>query len=177
MMTKTTPADMARSGVLQDDRLHDVGDVLDGVQGRLHGLDDVLPLQDLERLVLTAEEPSQAAVVDGVAFSLQLVDGLEKRTRTSHALQPSHETDGLIAHLYEQIGLLLELGQDGLDGEESEEVGDRQHVIDHVVELFSERVDVLAVEGGDEGLVETLEDLGGQLIAATFAVDHEVVFG
>ena len=79
--------------------------------------------------------------------------------------------------MHEQTGLLPELVQDGLDGEEAEEVGDRQHVIDHVVELFGERVDVLAVEWSDEGLVETLEDLGGQLIAATLAVDHQVVLG
>jgi hypothetical protein len=60
---------------------------------------------------------------------------------------------------------------------EAEEVGDGQHVIDHVVELFGECVDVLTVEGSDEGRVETLEDLVGQLIAPTLAVDHQVVLG
>src|SRR5712691_11718112 len=40
-MTKTTPADIARLRVLQNDRLHHVGDILNGVQRRLHGLNDV----------------------------------------------------------------------------------------------------------------------------------------
>ena len=77
-----------------------------------------------------------------------------------HRLQPAHQPDGLVGHLHEQVGLLLELGQDALDRQEAEQIGYREHVVDDVVELLGQRVDVLPVERRDERRVEALEDLG-----------------
>ena len=51
-MTMTTAIVSIGSGVLQDDGFDDVGDVLDGVEGRLHRLHDVLPVQRRARLEL-----------------------------------------------------------------------------------------------------------------------------
>ena len=63
--------------MLEGDRLDDVGDVLDGVEGVLHRLDDVLPVQRGAGLELVGVDPSQRVPVDRVALGLEAVDGVE----------------------------------------------------------------------------------------------------
>jgi hypothetical protein len=50
-----------------------------------------------------------------------------------------------------------------------------EHVVDHVVELLGQGVDVLAVEGGDEGRVEPLDDGVDDLVAPVLALRDLVV--
>ena len=58
---------------------------------------------------------ASAAVVDGVALALELVDGVEERRRALHRSEPAHEPTVWSRHLHQQVGLLLELGQDLFD--------------------------------------------------------------
>src|SRR4029079_2451407 len=63
-----------RSAVLGRDGGDDVAHLLEGVEGALERLDDVLPAQHRERLELTGEEASERPAVEVVAPGLQLVD-------------------------------------------------------------------------------------------------------
>src|SRR5438309_1023981 len=56
-ITNTTAPSGACSGMLQRDRLDRVGDVLASVDGPLHLVDDVFPLQHVHRLELAGVQP------------------------------------------------------------------------------------------------------------------------
>ena len=70
-------------------------------------------------------------------------------------------------------GELLRLRHGRLDLEEAEVVGHLLGVVDHVVERGGELVDVLAVDRGDEGLVEALDDVVRDPVAVLLA-DQDV---
>src|SRR5438034_8994156 len=72
-MTRTRPGVTNSLRVLQDDGLEGVGDVLTAVDGRLHLIDDVLPLEDVHRLVIPGEQTCHRLPVHAVAFVLQPV--------------------------------------------------------------------------------------------------------
>ena len=161
--------------VLEGDRFDDVRDVLDGVEGVLHRLDDVLPVQRGAGLELVGVDPSQRVAVDRVALGLEAVDGVEVGLQPLHRFEPGDHRDDLVGHLHQHLGLLLELGHGRrvLVGE-LQAVGDLEHVVDDVVELLGQGVDVLAVERRDERGVEAPQDVTGQLVAALLAGDDRV---
>ena len=82
------------------------------------------------------------------------------------------EGDGLVGHLHEQVGLLLQLRHRGhVAVPQLEPVADLHHVVDDVVELLGEGMDVLPIERRDERGVQPPEDLADQLVAALLARD------
>ena len=100
---------------------------------------------------------------------------IEVRRRALHRLEPVDEGDGLVGHLHEQIGLLLQLRhRRDVAGPQLEAVADLHHVVDDVVELLGEGVDVLAIERRDERRVEPPQDLADQLVAAPLAGDDRL---
>src|SRR5436190_10898207 len=60
--------------VLQDDALEDDGDVLAGVGGGLEGLDDLLRLDDEDRIAPRIEDARHGLAVEPVSFLLELID-------------------------------------------------------------------------------------------------------
>src|SRR5918999_387343 len=74
--TMATTATRPRSGMLDDDGLHRVGDVLEAVERLLELLDDVLPHEHVAGRVLGVEvvEVGPGPAVQPVALVLQLVD-------------------------------------------------------------------------------------------------------
>src|SRR3954454_15209688 len=174
--TTTTRARVCtrKLGVLQDDALDDVGDVLDVVHGLLDRFDDVLPLQHVERFELAREEVRHDAAVHAIPFALEPSDGFELRLHVAQPRQLRDQGDVRLRRLHQDVGQVTDLGK-GLDHPvQHEEVGGGLHLVDHVVELLGERVDVLAVEGRDEALVEAEQDRAGDLVAARLAVVDQV---
>jgi hypothetical protein len=155
--------------VLEHDRLHHVRYVLQAVERALHGLDDVFPAEHVEGLELAGEQAGQGAAMHGVAFALELVDGVEVRLHALHGLEAGDELLGLLGALHHQVGLLAELGQRGRDAGELHAVRDLEQVVDHVVELLGQSVDVLAVERRHERGVEPLQDRAHHLVTLVLA--------
>src|SRR5712691_2385109 len=62
--------------VLEDDPLEDDGHVLPGVGGRLEGLDDLLGLDDEDRVAAGVEDARHRLAVEAIPFLLELVDPL-----------------------------------------------------------------------------------------------------
>src|SRR5829696_6581413 len=166
----------ARSGMLDDHGLDRVGDMLEGVEGLLELLDDVLPDEQVTGRVLGVEvvEVGPGPAVQPVALVLQLVEvdqvGAQRlQLEPAQAAQavggrPGRPVDqpGLLHHRLQRLGHLVQdqhVGR-GLDG------------VEHVVELAGQGVDVLAVEGGDEGAVEPGVDGVGQPVTLVLGVDQ-----
>src|SRR5512132_3354782 len=145
----------ARSGMLDDDRLHGVGDVLEVVERLLQLLDDVLPDEHVAGRVLGVEvvEVGPGPAVEAVALVLQLVD-VDQVVAQRVLLEPAQVADavggrpgrpveqpGLLDHGLERFGHLVQ----------DQHVGRGLDSVEHVVQLAGQGVDVLAVERGDEG--------------------------
>src|SRR5512139_3978281 len=76
-MSNSTARTMIRtriSGMFQDDPFEDVGDVLGPVRGVLEELVDVLPLDDIDRIVLAVHEVAEGVAVLPVDAVLEPVD-------------------------------------------------------------------------------------------------------
>jgi len=100
-----------------------------------------LPSQHRDRVELAGEEPAECAPVHDVAVGLELVDRIEVRRDALHRLEAGDELDGLIGHVDQEVGLLLQLGNGlGLAVAELELVHDLEHIVHDVVELLGEGV-------------------------------------
>src|SRR5512132_2741037 len=170
----------ARSGMLDDDRLHGVGDVLEAVEGLLQLLDDVLPHEHVAGRVLGVEvvEVGPGPAVEPVTLVLQLVDDDEVVAQRL-LLEPAQVADavgrrpgrpvdqpGLLDHGVQRLHHLVE----------DQHVGRGLHGVEHVVQLAGQGMDVFAVEGGDEGGVEPRVDGVGEPVALVLGLDQPLGF-
>src|SRR5829696_6629458 len=178
--TIATTESRARSGMLDDHGLHRVGDVLEAVQGLLQLLDDVLPDEQVAGRVLGVEvvEVGPGPAVQPVALVLELVEVdqvgaqrlLLEPAQVAQAIggRPGRPVDqpGLLDHGLQRLGHLVE----------DQHVGRLLDGVEHVVELAGQGVDVLAVEGGDEGGVEPGVDGVGEPVALVLGLDQALGF-
>jgi hypothetical protein len=151
-----------------------VGDLLECVDRVLEGVDDVLELEHLERLVLSAEELRQDPSVALVAGVLQPVDLDPVLLEVLHRLQPGHRLGGQLRTPLEYVDLVGQPSRELLDLVEDGEVDRLLHEVHDVVETRSEGIDVLAVERRHEGGVDPLRDLVGRLVGTVLGVPHAV---
>src|SRR4051794_39790563 len=172
-MTRIRSLCTAGSGVLDDDALEDVGDRLGRVDRALEALVDVLPADHDHRVDATLEQRGRGLARDAVAVVLEPVD-LDRVVRhVAEVAQLRHRLGDLAGRLVEDVRELLRLLERRLDLVEAEVVGDLLGVVDHVVERGRERVDVLAVDRRDEGLVEPPDDVVGDPVPVLLA-DEDV---
>src|SRR5436305_339618 len=165
MMKATSAVAAVISSVLDDDVAHDVRVVLALVAGVLEPVVDLLPLHDLEGIAAVgAEEVGDDLVVEHVGPVLQLRDADDRLLELPLAGQvPDALGDPLDLgrHLDQDLGEFAQLRR-GLGQLEIDELlGHPLDVVEDVVEVGGEGADVLAVEGGNEGGVQGVEDLPG----------------
>src|SRR4029453_7744978 len=166
----------ARSGMLDDDALHGVGDVLEAVERLLELLDDVLPDEHVAGRVLGVEvvEVGPGPAVEPVAVVLQLVDGdqgVAKRLLLA-AAAVAQAVGGRLGRPVDQPRLLDHRVQRLQNLVQDQHVGGGLDGVEDVVELAGQGVDVLAVERGDEGGVEPRVDGVGQPVALVLGLDQ-----
>src|SRR6185369_3745988 len=166
MTTKVKDVDKIgpASGVLDDDVAEDVGEFLAFVAGVLQSLVDLLPLQDLDRRLAAAflEEVRDHAEVDGVRLVLEHRDAHDRVLDLLLVGQvPDHARRlvDLLHHGHEDLRELAQRLRGVLELEEDQVLGDPFHVVEDVVEVGGDGADVLAVERGDEGRIEGVEDV------------------
>src|SRR3954465_11766375 len=66
----------------------------------------------------------------------------------------------------------MELRRTSLAIREVEERRGREHVVDDVVDLFSQRVNVLTIERRDKARVQTAQKVDGELVTSSFESPH-----
>src|SRR5215217_1641546 len=145
--------------VLDDDRLEDVGGVLERVDGFLEPFVDVLPADDHLRVVRGGEELRDRVALELVAFVLELPQRRELLGRVAEAVEPPN---GLVERgrgPQDHVRLVARLLRHALDAPRAEVVGSLVDVIADVVDRAREPVHVVAVEGGDERAVQQVHDI------------------
>src|SRR5207249_8416388 len=171
-MMKMTPASKCKtpSGVLDDDVAEGVGEVLALVAGVLQPLVDLLPLHDLERLLAlpAVEQVRDHVEVQRVALVLELGDADDRLADHLLVAEVPDERGGLVDllhHGHDDLRELPERLRALPDLEQHQELGHPLEVVEDVVEVHRDGPDVLPVERRDEGRVERVEDLLGDLVA------------
>src|SRR5438093_2812373 len=163
--TASVAADIGGSGVLHDDALEDVGDVLAAVGGLFEELQDLLPLDDLDRVLFFREEGADGRLKGAVRLVLEAVD-LDRPLRdTFAALERLDRVDDLLGGIEDDARQLARPRTNALDVVQADDRRRRVDRVHDVVERARERVDVLAVERRDERAVQALNDLVGQEVA------------
>src|SRR4029078_5944786 len=114
--TTTTVMTIARvlgaSGFLDRDLLHDVGDLLEGVDRALERGDDVLELEDLDRLEVATEELGEGTSVALVAAVLEPVDLDPVLVEVGHRPQLRHRLGGDLRTALDDLDLVQDLGRE-----------------------------------------------------------------
>src|SRR5919106_3783174 len=174
--TMATTVTRARSGILDDDGLHRVGDVFEAVERLLELLDDVLPDEHVAGRVLGVEvvEVGPGPPVQPVSLVLELVDGDEVAAQPLllEPAQAAQPLGGRRGRPVDQPGLLDHRLQRLHHPVQDQHVGRGLDGVEHVVQLAGEGVDVLPVEGGDEGRVEPRVDGVGEPVALVLGLDQ-----
>src|SRR5438876_4124417 len=154
-----------RSGVLHDDPLEDVGDVLAAVGGLFEEVQDLLPLDDFDRVLLFREEGADGRLKGAVRLVLEAVD-LDRPLRDAFAaFERLDRVDDLLGGIEDDARQLARPRTNALDVVQADDRRRRVDRVHDVVERARERVDVLAVERRDERAVQALNDLVGQEVA------------
>src|SRR5829696_7111894 len=158
-------------GVLDRDALEDVRDALRRVDGVLEPLEDVLPADHEHRVDPRLEQRRERLAHDPVALVLVAVYLDREVADVLEPAQPLDRLRDLLARLVQDPRLLLGLRHRRLDPVQREEVRHLLDPVDDVVEPRRQRVDVLAVDRGDERLVEPLDDVVRDPVALLLADD------
>src|SRR3954468_3461444 len=169
---------MRSSGILEDDAFDDVGDVLALVGDRLQQFVDRLQLDHLAHVRLLAEQLAHGGAHHAVGVGFELVDLLARLQRGDGGV--------VVRQLAQQAHCLLHAfaAAHAQVGQASDLLGHVPHVVQrhglgrildqvgHVVHGVDQRVDLLAVDGRDEGRVDQAVDLVGHLVGGALgAVD------
>src|SRR3990170_3996280 len=163
------------SGMLDGDLLDDVGDVLAPVDAALEEGIDVLPLDDVDGLLLRGEEAGNGRPGDPVALVLEAVDLDPVALQALEAAQLGERLVDQLALLDDDTGLFDRLRGRPIDVVEDERVGRLLDEVEDVVEAADQAVDILAVEGRHKGGVEALADGVADLVA--LVLDGEELLG
>src|SRR3989441_8162596 len=152
--------------VLQDDALEDDGNALAGVRGRLEGLDDLLRLDDEDRIAPRIEDARHGLAVQPIPFLLELVDAGAVLHDRPGVLQVHARLPDLLRLPVDDPRQIGRVGDLAAHLEQHGTAGDRVDQIDHVVHARPEVVDVLPVDRRDEGTVQRLHQPVDQHVAA-----------
>ena len=132
---------------------------------------DVLPLDDVDRVVAVLEELGHRLADDPVAFVLQPMDLDPVLLHALEVAQLGERGGDLLALADDDLGLLHARSAIGcVDPVEDAGVGDLLDQVDDVVQTVDQRVDVLAVERRDEGRFQLVADVVADLVAGVLGV-------
>jgi hypothetical protein len=96
---------------------------------------------------------------------LELVDCRERSLEALESVEPAESGQQVVGLLLEDLGQASCLGGGLLDVVDDDRLGDRLDPVDDIIEARDELVDVLAVERGDEGVLEPAGQLAAELVA------------
>ena len=115
--------------------------------------------------MLVVEQPADRLLVDAVRLVLETVD-LDRVAEDAFVLLEGIEREpDLMGRRRDDLGQFARAEPDRVEPVEPDQCGRGVDRVHHVVERPGERVDVLAVERGDEGPVQTLNDPVRQEVA------------
>ena len=144
--------------VLDDDAFEQVGDVLAAVGRRLEEVEDLLPLDDRDRIALLVEELDDAVLVNAIGFVFELADQTERVRRCRPSFERADSFNHSFDAVADNVGEAERVIAHVRDFVQADDGGRRVDRIHHVVERAGERVNVFPVQRRDEGAVEPIDD-------------------
>src|ERR1017187_9786330 len=166
MSTARAKTDML--AVLDHHVLQNVGHVFAAIDGALEELVDLFELDQGDRVLLGIEEVHHTASADQVRLVFQAIDFdavLHDGAVVLQGIEGFLESFGATGYDFRK----LDHGRgDRVDAVGHEAVGGIFHAIQHVIQCRGEIVDVLRIDGCNEGLVEPCEQFVDDFIAAVF---------
>src|SRR5579884_568438 len=165
-----TTTTRAVSGILDGHTLEDVGDILGAIDRLLEQREDVLPLDEGDGVAPLLEQGADRLPCERVSPVLQL---MEADPVLAHILARIEVIDGrhqFLPDLDEDLPHLPGFRPDGLDPIDDDGIGGLLGQVENVIERGSQGVDVVPIEGRDEGAVEFADDVVGDLIPAVLEV-------
>src|SRR5688572_8597713 len=164
----STPRVISTSGVLERDAFGQVGHVEATVRDRLEQLVDRLHLDDLAHVLLFAEEPRDGRAQHAVGVRLEPVDLLARLEDDLELVvldaEVVHHVLHALAALDADVREAHRLRRDFADVVERHRLGRVLDQVADVVHRVHQLVDVVAVERGDEGLVQQPDGLRGDAV-------------
>jgi len=161
------------SRMLGDDALRHVRDVLAAVRHGLELLVDGLEFHHLAHVLLLSEQARdrRAHLAVGVAFEpVDLLAGLDDRLGVALLAQQAHQILHALAALLGDEGEALGLGRDAPDVVERDRLGDVLDDVADVVQGRDEPVDVVPVDGRDEGGSQQSHRLGRHAVGGVLGL-------
>src|SRR5687768_11963294 len=158
------------SGMLDDDPLDHVGHVLARIDRVLEERVEVLPLDDLDRVVAVREQCRDRLARDPITVVLEPMDLDPMGADVLEALELLERANDLLALLHDDRRLLAGgLGR-RIDLVEEAGVGHLLDEVEDVVEAADQLVNVLAVERRDERVLELLTDVVAQTVTLALEI-------
>src|SRR5512143_801361 len=155
------------SCIFEDDTFEYVGDVFRSVRGVFEQLVDVFPLDDVNGVIMIVDELAEGVAVLAVDPVLEPVD-LDAVLLHAEILLRAE----LPERLFQDIGGHLEVFGNGndlrrrlFDLVHCHSVHGGPHQVDDIGDPGRERMDVFAVDGGEEGFVQVLHDVVSEHVA------------
>src|SRR5882672_1615798 len=153
------------SGALKDDAFDDVGDVLALVDGGLDDFENLFPLDDLDGVLFFVEELGNERPAEAVTFVFVAVDFDAVLEGALGRFDGANGGDHFGSGCYENFGEVQRAQPDGIHAIKYEAAGGGVNEVDDVVEAAAKLVDVFAIKGGNEGLVQLGEDSVSDFVA------------
>ncbi len=162
-------------------RLDEVGHVLTLVGDGLEQLVDGFELDELAHVGFLAEQLAHGAAQHAVGIAFEAVDflaGLEGgfgHGGVGDLVEQLDRVAQAFAAAQAQVGQARDLIGHGADVVQRHGLGRVLEQVGHVVHGVDERVDLLAVDGRDEGLVQQAVDLVRHAVGGAFGAVHGLV--
>src|SRR5581483_712753 len=134
-----------RSSVLEGDALDHVRDVLAAVDRVLEDVEDLLPLDDVDRIGAVVEELRDGPPEKPVALVLEPVHlgaVADERLPVPHVAQAADGARDAVDRLDQHVGEIARVGLDLLDAVEPDALGGRLDQVEDVVHARDQAVDV-----------------------------------
>ena len=150
----------AGSGVFEHDGFNAARDVLAAVSHRFEKLVDFFQLDQFAHILFFTESFGHTFAQETVDLAFEFVDFLaqgENLRRVVHVAEQFDLLADLEAALRGDLRHGTGLGRNTLDVVKRNRLGDVLHHVENVVHAVDQRVDVVAVERGDEGAVQLAE--------------------
>jgi hypothetical protein len=143
-----------------------VGDVLAAIGGGLEEIEDLLPLDHRDRIsVFLIEQFDNRVLVHAVGFVFKLADARGELQHTRALVERADRLGHAVERVTDDVGKPAGAGTDRRDLVKLHHGRGRIDGVHHVVELTGQRVDVFAVERGDKGAIEVVDDGACRLVA------------
>src|SRR6267143_4547852 len=150
--------DSRGSGALQHYAFYHIGDIFALIDGSLDNFKNLFPLDDLNRIGFIIEELSDQCAAETITLILKAIDFDAVLESFIPVLDSVYQCSNLGTSFQKNVGEVGRPVSHRTHPVENETTGGGINQVDDIVERRAQFVDILAVDRGDESLIELHDD-------------------